>query len=175
MFVLSARHSCESGNPASFPLIDKRDPRFRGGDGNRFRQSDEHGFTLVELMVVIVIIGLLAAIVAFNVLPMGDKARVTKAKSDISTIEQALEMYKLQNMHYPSTAEGLQALVSRPNSASASDYQPGGYLKKLPKDPWGNPYQYASPGQHGEADVWSNGADGKPGGEGVDADIGSWQ
>lgn len=141
----------------------------------RSRRSAEHGFTLVELMVVIVIIGLLAAIVAFNVIPLGDKARITKAKSDISTIEQALEMYKLQNLHYPSTAEGLQALVRAPASANPSDYQPGGYIKKLPKDPWGNPYQYASPGPHSDADVWSNGADGKPGGEGVDADIGSWQ
>lgn len=141
----------------------------------RFRQSDENGFTLVELMVVIVIVGLLATVVAFNVIPMGDKARVEKAKSDISTIEQALEMYRLQNLHYPTTAEGLQALVSPPASANAGSYQPGGYIKKLPNDPWGNPYRYASPGQHGQADVWSNGADGKPGGEGVDADIGSWQ
>ncbi|HEU4961607.1 MAG TPA: type II secretion system major pseudopilin GspG [Sphingomonas sp.] len=139
------------------------------------RRSAEHGFTLVELMVVIVIIGLLAAIVAFNVLPMGDKARIEKAKSDISTIDQALEMYKLQNLHYPSTSEGLQALVKPPSSADPSRYQAGGYIKKLPDDPWGRPYQYASPGQHGEADVWSYGADGKEGGEGVDADIGSWQ
>jgi general secretion pathway protein G len=139
------------------------------------RSSDEDGFTLVELMVVIVIIGLLAAIVAFNVLPMGDKARVEKAKSDISTIEQALEMYKLQNLTYPSTSEGLQALVKAPGSADPSRYQAGGYIKKLPDDPWGRPYQYAAPGQHSEADVWSWGADGKEGGEGVNADIGSWQ
>ncbi|MGN6268861.1 MAG: type II secretion system major pseudopilin GspG [Sphingomonas sp.] len=143
--------------------------------GPRFREGDEKGFTLVELMVVIVIIGLLAAIVTFNVLPMGDKARVEKARSDISTIDQALEMYKLQNLHYPSTSEGLQALVRPSGSADSSRYQAGGYLRKLPADPWGRPYQYASPGQHGEADVWSWGADGKQGGEGVDADIGSWQ
>ena len=136
---------------------------------------DEEGFTLVELMVVIVIIGLLAAIVAFNVLPMGDKPRVEKAKSDISTIEQALEMYKLQNLTYPSTSDGLQALVKAPGSADPSRYQAGGYIKKLPDDPWGRPYQYASPGPHSEADVWSWGADGKEGGEGVNADIGSWQ
>jgi general secretion pathway protein G len=139
------------------------------------RSPDEDGFTLVELMVVIVIIGLLAAIVAFNVLPMGDKARVEKAKSDISTIEQALEMYKLQNLHYPSTSAGLQALVKAPGSADPSRYQAGGYIRKLPDDPWGRPYQYAAPGQHSEVDVWSWGADGKEGGEGVDADIGSWQ
>ena len=139
------------------------------------RSRNEDGFTLVELMVVIVIIGLLAAIVAFNVLPMGDKARVEKAKSDISTIDQALEMYKLQNLHYPSTSEGLQALVKAPSSPDPSRYQAGGYIKKLPDDPWGRPYQYAAPGQHSEADVWSYGADGKEGGEGTDADIGSWQ
>jgi general secretion pathway protein G len=152
--------------------------RFRVSNENGstpLRRSAEDGFTLVELMVVIVIIGLLAAIVAFNVIPMGDKARVEKAKSDISTIEQALEMYKLQNLHYPTTQEGLQALVSAPSGADSSRYQAGGYIKKLPKDPWGNPYQYASPGPHSDADVWSNGADGKPGGEGIDADIGSWQ
>ena len=139
------------------------------------QSSDEEGFTLVELMVVIVIIGLLAAIVAFNVLPMGDKARIEKARSDISTIEQALEMYKLQNLTYPSTSDGLQALVKAPGSADPSRYQAGGYIKKLPDDPWGRPYQYASPGPHSEADVWSWGADGKEGGEGVNADIGSWQ
>lgn len=145
------------------------------GRARPLRKSNDDGFTLVELMVVIVIIGLLAAVVAFNVLPMGDKARVEKAKADISTIDQALEMFKLQNLHYPNTSEGLQALVSPPMSADPSRYQVGGYLKKLPNDPWGHPYQYASPGQHGEVDVWSWGADGKQGGEGIDADIGSWQ
>lgn len=150
--------------------------RYSEEDGfTSLRHSAEDGFTLVELMVVIVIIGLLAAIVAFNVLPMGDKARIEKAKSDISTIDQALEMYKLQNMHYPSTSDGLQALVKAPSSADPSHYQAGGYIRKLPNDPWGRPYQYASPGPHGEADVWSWGADGKEGGNGTDADIGSWQ
>jgi general secretion pathway protein G len=139
------------------------------------RTSSQEGFTLVELMVVIVIIGLLAAIVAFNVIPLGDKARVEKAKSDISTIGQALEMYRLQNLHYPSTSDGLNALVTAPTSSDPSQYQAGGYIKKLPDDPWGNPYHYASPGQHGEFDVWSDGADGKDGGEGINADIGSWQ
>ena len=179
MFKLTTRHPRESGDPSpdgcAEIVFHEMGPRLRGGDARRFRQSHEDGFTLVELMVVIVIIGLLAAIVAFNVIPMGDKARVEKAKSDISTIEQALEMYKLQNLRYPTTAEGLQALVKAPSSADASQYQAGGYIKKLPDDPWGRPYLYASPGQHGEADVWSDGADGKEGGEGVDADIGSWQ
>lgn len=139
------------------------------------RRKTEEGFTLVELMVVIVIIGLLATIVALNVLPSGDKARVEKAKADIATIEQGLEMYRLQNSNYPTTTQGLAALTSAPAGADASKYQAGGYLKKLPNDPWGRAYLYASPGQHGAADVWTYGADGKEGGEGIDADLGSWQ
>ena len=139
------------------------------------RRPVENGFTLIELMVVIVILGLLAAIVAFNVIPLGDRGKVTKAKADIATIEQSLELYKLQNDAYPSTTDGLQALVTAPADADPTKYQRGGYIKKLPLDPWGKPYLYASPGQHGEVDVWSLGADKKEGGEGVNADIGSWQ
>jgi len=148
----------------------------RSQDKNKRREQEE-GFTLVELMVVIVIIGLLATIVAINVLPSGDKARVVRAKADTSTIEGGLEMYKLQNGSYPTTAQGLEALVRPPSGANSSTYQPGGYLNgsKVPMDPWGRPYNYASPGAHGEADVWTFGADGKEGGEGSDADIGSWQ
>ncbi|MCW6531708.1 MULTISPECIES: type II secretion system major pseudopilin GspG [Sphingomonas] len=139
------------------------------------RRKSEEGFTLVELMVVIVIIGLLATIVAINVLPSGDTARIQKAKADIANIEQALEMYKLQVGSYPTTTQGLGALVTAPSGVDAGRYQAGGYLKKLPNDPWNRPYLYASPGKHSAADVWSLGADGKEGGEGVDADIGSWQ
>ena len=140
------------------------------------RRSAEHGFTLVELMVVIVILGLLATIVALNVIPLGDQGKVQKAKSDIATIEQGLELYRLQQLNYPSTTDGLQALVTPPPSLTdASRYQKGGYIKKLPKDPWGRDYLYAAPGEHGAADIWSLGADGKEGGEGIDADIGSWQ
>ena len=140
----------------------------------RVRPS-EQGFTLIELMVVIVILGLLAAIVTFNVLPLGDRGKITKAKADIATIESALDLYKLQNDGYPTTTDGLQALVSPPADADASKYQRGGYIKKLPNDPWGRPYLYAAPGQHGEVDIWTLGADRKEGGEGPNADIGSWQ
>ncbi|SEK41458.1 type II secretion system protein G (GspG) [Sphingomonas palmae] len=139
------------------------------------KRRKKNGFTLVELMVVIVIIGLLATIVALNVLPSGDTARIQKAKADIATIEQGLEMYRLQQGSYPTTSQGLQALVSAPAGADASRYQAGGYIKRLPEDPWNRPYLYASPGQHGAADVWTLGADGKDGGEGINADIGSWQ
>jgi general secretion pathway protein G len=140
------------------------------------KRKNEEGFTLVELMVVIVIIGLLATIVALNVLPSGDTARIQKAKADIAQIEGGLELFKLQNTNYPTTTQGLQALVAAPSGlADPSRYQRGGYLKRLPNDPWGKPYLYASPGQHGEADVWTYGADGVEGGEGVNADIGSWQ
>ncbi len=140
------------------------------------KRRREEGFTLVELMVVIVILGLLATIVALNVLPSGDRAREEKAKADIATIEDGLELYKLQNFNYPTTSEGLQALISPPPGlADASRYQKGGYLKKLPNDPWGKAYLYTSPGAHGATDVWTFGADGKEGGEGIDADITSWQ
>lgn len=143
---------------------------------SRRRRRGEEGFTLVELMVVIVIVGLLATIVAFNVIPLGDQGKVTKAKADIATIDDALELYKLQNNNYPGTSDGLAALLSPPaDLADPSRYQKGGYIKKLPKDPWGRAYLYAAPGQHGAFDVWTYGADGKEGGEGPDADIGSWQ
>ncbi len=160
-----ARHASEGWH-----LPEAKDPGLRRGDEKR-----RNGFTLVELMVVVVIIGLLATIVAINVIPSGDTARVEKAKADISTIENGLELYRLQMSTYPTTSQGLQALVAAPAGADASRYQRGGYVKKLPEDPWGRAYLYASPGQHGEADVWSYGADGKEGGEGIDADIGSWQ
>lgn len=150
-------------------------PASAGAASRRRKRRREAGFTLVELMVVIVIIGLLATIVALNVLPSGDTARVQKAKADIATIEQGLELYRLQMGSYPTTTQGLNALVSAPAGVDAGRYQAGGYIKRLPEDPWNRPYLYASPGQHGAADVWTLGADGKDGGEGIDADIGSWQ
>jgi general secretion pathway protein G len=140
------------------------------------RRSAEEGFTLVELMVVIVIIGLLSTLVALTVLPNLGKGAAVKAKSDISTLDEALELYRLNNLTYPSTADGLQALVKPPASlADPTRYQLGGYIKKLPNDPWGRPYLYASPGQHGTFDISTLGADGAPGGTGENADIGNWQ
>ncbi len=139
------------------------------------RRSAEHGFTLVELMVVIVILGLLATIVAINVIPSGEKAKVIKAKTDISTIEGALDTYKLHNDVYPSTSPGPAGARHGARRCRSAKYQRGGYIKRLPNDPWGRPYLYASPGQHGDADIWTLGADNKEGGEGADADIGSWQ
>ncbi len=141
------------------------------------RDHEESGFTLVELMVVIVIIGLLATIVAINVLPNLGKANTGKARTDIATLEQALEYYRLDNMSYPRTEQGLEALVSAPSGlAQPGRYNSAGYIKKLPNDPWGAPYEYAAPGTHGGPfDIFSLGADGQTGGEGENADIGSWQ
>ncbi|WP_336511933.1 type II secretion system major pseudopilin GspG [Sphingomonas arenae] len=135
------------------------------------RRPEEDGFTLVELMVVIVIIGLLATVVLINVLPSQDRAMVTKAKADIATLSQAMEMYRLDNLSYPSGGDGLQALVSAPAGAPAANYRPGGYVKNLPDDPWGRPYQLAVPGKSGAFDIYSLGADGAAGGEGENADI----
>ncbi len=138
--------------------------------------AHEAGFTLVELMVVIVIIGLLATVVIVNVLPTRDKAMVEKTKADISLIEQGLEMYRLDNFTYPASGQGLNALLTPPSGLSQPDrYRRGGYLKRLPEDPWGHPYQYAMPGQHGPFDIYSLGADGAPGGTDDNADIGNWK
>ena len=135
------------------------------------------GFTLVELMVVIVIIGLLATVVAINVLPAQGKAMVGKARADISTLEQAIETYRLDNLTFPDDRQGLQALVAAPAGLSQPErYREGGYVRRLPKDPWGQDYQYRRPSTHGgQFDVFSWGADGKAGGEGEDADLGNWQ
>ena len=129
-----------------------------------------NGFTLVELMVVIFIIGLLTTIVVINVLPNQDRAMVQKAKADISVLSQAMETYRLDNLTYPLAGDGLQALVTPPASASGGT-RTAGYIKKLPNDPWGRPYQYANPGRNGDFDVYSLGADGAPGGENDNADI----
>jgi general secretion pathway protein G len=132
------------------------------------------GFTLIELMVVLVIIGVLAALIVPNVLDRADDARTTAAKTDVNNLMQALKLYRLDNQRYPTTEQGLAALTAKPTTGPAApNWRP--YLDKLPTDPWGRPYQYLSPGLHGEVDVLSLGADGQPGGEGKDADIGSWQ
>jgi general secretion pathway protein G len=135
-------------------------------------RSAQQGFSLIELLVVIVIIGLLATIVAINVIPAGNKARVEKAKADIATLEGALEQYRLDNLIYPSTSDGLQALLTPPPGlAQPERYRQGGYVKKLPSDPWGHPYLYQAPGRQGSFDVYSLGADGTTGGEADNADI----
>jgi len=136
----------------------------------------QRGFTLIELMVVLVILGLLATVVVINILPAQDRALVEKARTDIRTLEQALDLYRLDLLAYPNDQQGLQALVEAPAGAARVErYRAGGYIRRLPDDPWGNPYQYANPGEHGAVDIYSYGADGRPGGEGLDADIGNWQ
>lgn len=139
-----------------------------------FRRSLQAGFTLIELMVVLVIIGVLAALIVPNVLDRADDARVMAARTDVNNLMQALRLYKLDNQRSPSSEQGLQALVAKPTSGTVpGNWKP--YLDKLPNDPWGRPYQYLNPGIKGEIDVMSMGADGQAGGEGKDADIGSWQ
>lgn len=139
------------------------------------RRRRDRGFTLTELMIVIVIIGLLATVVVINVLPSRDRAMVEKARADVALLEQALEAYRLDNLTYPTTDQGLQALVAPPQGLARPErYREGGYVKRLPNDPWGNPYQFRQPGTHGAVDVWSYGADGREGGEKNDADVGNW-
>lgn len=138
------------------------------------RPAAVHGFTLIELMVVLVIIGALAALIVPNVIGRADESRVTAARADVTSLYQALKLYRLDNHRYPTSEQGLAALAQKPTTAPVpGNWKP--YLEKLPTDPWGNAYQYLNPGIHGEVDVMSLGADGKPGGEGNDADIGSWE
>jgi general secretion pathway protein G len=133
------------------------------------------GFTLIEIMVVVVIMGVLAALVVPKLMGRTDDARIIAARQDIATVMQALKLYKLDNQRYPTTEQGLQALITKPTAGPAANgWKTGGYLDRLPLDPWKNPYQYLSPGVKGEVDVFSLGADGQPGGAGNDADIGSW-
>ncbi len=139
------------------------------------RYRDMRGFTLIEVMVVVVILGILAAVVVPRIMDRPDTARITKAKQDIRVLEGALNLYKLDNHFYPSTEQGLEALVQEPSGEpEPRNWKQGGYIDRLPIDPWGNPYQYLNPGAHGAIDIYSLGADGQLGGEGVAADIGNW-
>ena len=139
-------------------------------------RTRERGFTLIELMVVLVILGVLAALIAPKLMDRPDEARVVAAKQDIAAISQALKLYRLDNMRYPTTEQGLQALVSKPAiEPLPTNWKGSGYLERLPQDPWGHPYLYLQPGRNGEIDIYSLGADGQAGGENNDADIGNWQ
>ncbi|WP_413113147.1 type II secretion system major pseudopilin GspG [Thaumasiovibrio sp. DFM-14] len=139
------------------------------------QRRKQRGFTLLEVMVVIVILGVLASMVVPNLLGNKEKADQQKVVTDISALESALDMYRLDNSVYPTTDQGLEALVSKPaSSPEPRNYRDGGYVRRLPNDPWGNPYQYISPGEHGAVDIFSLGADGQEGGEGVNTDIGNW-
>ena len=140
----------------------------------RVQSGIQRGFTLIELMVVLVIIGVLAALIVPNVIGAADEARVTAARTDVTNIMGALKLYRLDNQRYPTSEQGLAALIERPSGGpQPMNWKP--YLEKLPKDPWGQPYQYLNPGVRGEVDVMSFGADNQSGGEGNNADIGSWQ
>lgn len=138
--------------------------------------NSSRGFTLIELMVVILIVGVMAAVVVPSIMGRPDEARITAAKHDIAQITQQLKLYKLDNQRYPTTEQGLMALVHKPTTAPIpTNWKSEGYLERIPKDPWGSPYQYLQPGVHGAIDVFSLGADRAAGGEGNDADIGNWQ
>src|SRR5690606_39054984 len=154
--------------PRPNPLVSRTHTRRNPGTLNRQR-----GFSLIEVMVVVVIIGIMAALIVPNLMDRPDQARAVAARQDIATLMQALKLYRLDNGRYPTTEQGLQALVQRPSGGPVSPNWRA-TLERLPNDPWGQPYQYLNPGVHGEVDVFSLGADGQAGGEAADADIGSW-
>lgn len=167
----SQAHPCSCDSPpglakSSFPI---HDSRFTIPARRRAR-----GFTLIEILVVVVILGILAAIVVPRVMERPGEARIVRVKQDLQGVATALSMYKLDNHRYPSSEQGLQALVTKPSGTPEAPNWKGPYLDRLPKDPWDHPYQYQQPGQHGDVDIYSYGADGRPGGDGDDADIGNW-
>lgn len=140
------------------------------------RAPRQRGFTLMEIMVVVVIIGILAALIVPNVVGRQEQAQRVKAQQDLRALESALDLYRMDSFRYPTTEQGLEALVEKPSyPPEPKNYNPGGYIKRLPSDPWGNEYVYLSPGQNGPYDLSSLGADGRPGGEGSDADINNWE
>lgn len=146
-----------------------------GTRASRNSGSGPDGFTLLEVMVVVVILGILAGLVVPKLLGRPDEARAMAARQDIAGLMQALKLYRLDSQHFPATEQGLQALVARPGTdPQPRNWKTEGYVERLPLDPWGNPYGYLNPGVHGDIDVFSAGADGAPGGSGPDADIGSW-
>ena len=163
-----------AGTPADTPADTPMPPSSPAPSDAAAPRRRSRGFTLIEIMVVLVIIGVLAALIVPNVLDRAGDARVTAARTDINNLMQTLKLYKLDNQRYPSGEQGLEALLRKPETGvQPPNWRP--YLEKLPADPWGRPYQYLNPGVQGEIDVFSYGADGQPGGEGNDADLGSWQ
>ena len=137
--------------------------------------SRNRGFTLIEVMVVVVILGILAAFIVPKIIGRPDEAKVAKVKSDVQALQTAMDLYRLDNGRYPSTEQGLRALVEKPSSDPIpSGWRTGGYIQKLNDDPWGRAYLYTNPGEHGEIDIFSYGAEGQPGGEGINSTIGNW-
>ncbi|GJM05906.1 MAG: type II secretion system protein G [marine bacterium B5-7] len=149
--------------------------KMKNSNKQNYQSKHKSGFTLIEILIVVVILSILAITVVPQFMGAPDQARVAKTKADVKNIETALSLYKLDNFHYPSTSQGLNALIQKPSgSPEAKNWKPGGYLSQLPNDQWGNPYQYLNPGNHGAIDVYSFGADGQPGGDELNSDIGNW-